>query len=226
MEHFVIQAFNREKSTKGQLNQYRAEGRIPAVVYGAGKAASNLLVNAKEYEKALKSITESTIITLDVEGKKVNAFVKEHQRHAVEKHVLHIDFLEVQEGKKLHARVRLILKGTPVGVTEGGILENPAHDIEVECDPSVLPERIEIDISGLGVNRAFHVRDLAEMPEVKVLTSPDQVIAIVKYAREEVVEKPAEAATAEAAATETAAAAAPAAAADAAAPDAKAKAKA
>lgn len=224
MEHFVIQAFNREKSTKGQLNQYRIDGKIPAVVYGGGKSASNLLVNAKEYEKALKSITESTIITLDIEGKKINAFVKDHQRHAVEKYVLHIDFLEVQEGKKLHARVRLILKGTPVGVVEGGILENPAHDIEVECDPSVLPERIEIDVSGLGVNHAFHVRDLTLSPEVKVLTSPDQVIAIVKYAREEVEEKPAETA-AEAVAGEAAAAAPEAGAAAAtAAPEAKAKA--
>jgi large subunit ribosomal protein L25 len=197
MEHFVIQAFNREKTNKGRLGQFRADGRIPAVVYGGGKQAATLLVNEQEYEKALKSITESTIITLDVEGKKINAFVKAHQRHAVDKNILHIDFLEVQEGKKLHARVRIILKGTPKGVVEGGILENPAHDIEVECDPSVLPERIEIDISDLGVNHAFHVRDLAEMKDVKVLTSPDMVIAIVKYAREEVEEKPAEEAVVE-----------------------------
>jgi large subunit ribosomal protein L25 len=192
MEHFVIQAFNREKTTKGQLHQYRIEGKIPAVVYGGGKAADNLFVYAQEYEKALKSITGSTIITLNVEGRKINAFVKDHQRHAVDKNLLHIDFLEVQEGKKLHARVRIILKGTPIGVVEGGILENPAHDIEVECDPSVLPERIEVDVSGLAVNHAFHVRDLAEMKDVKILTSPDMLIAIVKYAREEVEAKPAE----------------------------------
>lgn len=207
MEHFVLQAFNREKTTKGQLSQYRSEGKIPAVVYGGGKSASNLLVFAHEYEKALKSITGSTIITLDVEGKKINAFVKEHQRHAVDKNLLHIDFLEVQEGKKLHAHVRIILKGTPVGVIEGGILENPAHEIEVECDPSVLPERIEVDVSGLGVNHAFHVRDLAEIKDVKVLTNPDTVVAIVKYAREEAVAAPAEAAPAEAAAGDASAAA-------------------
>jgi len=208
MEHFVIQAFNREKTNKGQLGQFRAEGRIPAVVYGGGKQAAHLLVNEKEYEKALKSITESTIITLDVEGKKINAFVKAHQRHAVDKNILHIDFLEVQEGKKLHARVRIILKGTPKGVIEGGILENPAHDIEVECDPSVLPERIEVDVTGLEVNHAFHVRDLAEIKDVKVLSSPDLLIAIVKYAREEVVETPEVAEVPAAAATDAAATAA------------------
>ncbi len=220
MERFVIHAFNREKTTKGALNQYRSEGKIPAVVYGGGKDALCLLVNAPEYEKALKSITESTIIILDVEGRKINAFVKDHQRHAVGKNLLHVDFLEVQEGKKLHARVRIILKGTPVGVVQGGVLEVPAHDIEVECDPSVLPERIEVDVSELGVNHAYHVADLPEMKDVKVLSNGDQVLAIVKYMHEEVEAKPAEAETAEGAAGAEAGAPA----ADAAAPAAEAKA--
>ena len=219
MERFVIHAFNREKTTKGDLNQYRSQGKIPAVVYGGGKDARNLLVTAQEYEKALKSITESTIIILDVEGQKINAFVKDHQRHAVGKNLLHVDFLEVQEGKKLHARVRIILKGTPVGVVQGGVLEVPAHDIEVDCDPSVLPERIEVDVTGLGVNHAFHVADLPEMKDVKVLSSADQVLAIVKYMHEEVEAKPAEAEAAEGAAAEAGAPAA-----DAAAPAAEAKA--
>lgn len=198
MEYFVIKAFNREKATKGELNQHRAAGKIPAVVYGSGKSAIDLFVLEQEYERARKSITESTIITLDIEGKKINAFVKAHQRHPVAKNFLHIDFLEVEEGKKLHARVRLILKGTPAGVLEGGILENPTHDIEVECEPSVLPEKIEIDISGLAANTSFHVRDLEELKGVKVLTNPDTVIASVKFAREEVEEKPEEEVAAEA----------------------------
>ncbi len=214
MEHFVLQAFNREKSTKGQLRQNRVDGKIPAVVYGAGKEASSLFVLASEYEKALKSITESTIITLNIEGRKVDAFVKDHQRHAVEKQLLHIDFLAVEAGKKLHAHVRIILKGSPIGVKEGGVLETPQHDIEVECDPSVLPEKIEIDVSSLGVNHSFHVRDLPALKDVKVLTSPDMVLASVKFARGE----------AAPAAAETAEPVAEAAAATAAAPAAEAKA--
>ena len=116
---------------------------------------------------------------------KVDAFVKDHQRHAVEKQLLHIDFLAVEAGKKLHAHVRIILKGSPIGVKEGGVLETPQHDIEVECDPSVLPEKIEIDVSSLGVNHSFHVRDLPALKDVKVLTSPDMVLASVKFARGE-----------------------------------------
>jgi large subunit ribosomal protein L25 len=186
MEKFVLQALNRTKSTKGELNKYRHEGKIPAVVYGGGKDSVNLFVYKTEYEKALKSITESTIIALDVEGKKLKVFVKEHQRSAVEKNLLHIDFLEVQEGKILHAHVRIFIHGTPVGVVAGGILENPTHEIEVACDPSVLPERIEIDVTSLEVNHAIHVRDLPVMENVKVLTNGDTVVAAVKYAKKEV----------------------------------------
>lgn len=186
MEHFVLQAFHREKGTKGDLNAYRREGKIPAVVYGGGKAARNIFVFAHEYEKALKNITESTIITLALEGEKIAAFVKDHQRSPVDKDFLHIDFLEVQAGKKLRARVRLHLVGTPQGVLDGGILENPAHDIEVECDPSVLPEKIDIDVSSLLANHAIYVRDLPEMKDVRILSSQDMVIAIVKFMREEV----------------------------------------
>ncbi|MEW6548480.1 MAG: 50S ribosomal protein L25 [Spirochaetota bacterium] len=185
MNHFVLQAFNRVKSTKGELNTFRKEGKIPAVVYGAGKEAANLFVFKHEYEKALKSITESTIITLDIEGRKINVFVKEHQRAAVSKDLLHIDFLEVQEGKVLHAHVRIRLNGTPKGVVAGGVLENPTHEVEVACDPSVLPEHIDLDISGLEVNHAIHVRDIPAMEGVKILANPDTVIAAVKFARHE-----------------------------------------
>ena len=186
MEKFVLQAFNRAKTTKGELNTFRREGKIPAVVYAGGKEAASLFVYRAEYEKALKSITESTIIGLDVEGRKLKVFVKAHQRSAVVKDLLHIDFLEVQEGKILHARVRIFLQGTPIGVVAGGILENPTHEIEVACDPSVLPERINIDVSSLEVNHAIHVRDLPAMENVKILASPDTVIAAVKYAKKEV----------------------------------------
>ncbi|MFZ2780560.1 MAG: 50S ribosomal protein L25 [Rectinemataceae bacterium] len=190
MEHFVINASNRELTTKGGLRQNRISGKIPAVVYGSGKAARPILVDEKEFLKALASITESTIIDLDVEGKKVQAFVKERQRHAVTQQILHIDFLEVVKGKLLHARVHLHLVGIPAGVREGGVLENPAHEIEVECDPSVLPEKIDVDVTELQVNGVIHVRDLSIAAGVKVLSSPELVVAMVKFARAEEVAEP------------------------------------
>jgi len=84
----------------------------------------------------------------------------------------------------LRAKVTIQLKGNPIGVREGGVLEFPLHEVEVECLPKDLPERIEVDISSLGTNQSIHVRDLALGESVRLITGADQVIALVKYARE------------------------------------------
>lgn len=204
MDHFILQAFSRELTTKGDIKKARKEGRIPAVVYGGGINPKNIFIPASEYVKVQKNLTESTIITLDIEGTKIDAFVKEHQKSAVAKDLLHIDFLAIQAGKKIHARVPLHLVGTPKSVLEGGILEHLTHEIEIECDPSILPEKIDIDVTSLEINHPIHIRDISVDAAVKVLTNAETVVAIVKYAKHEEV---AAAAPAEAASTEAAPAA-------------------
>ncbi|MDA8426029.1 MAG: 50S ribosomal protein L25 [Treponema sp.] len=212
MNHPVLSAVARSTTTKGELRQFRMAGRIPAVIYGGGQAAVHILLNEQEFIKATTGISESTILDIDVGGKKMQAFVKEHQRDTLSGKIIHVDLLEVVSGRSIHAKVPLHLFGTPVGVKEGGILENPAHEVEVECDPSRLPEKIEVDISGLQANHSIHVRDIAAIEGVKILTSPELVVAVVKFAKAEVVETPAAAETTVAAGTAAAPGAAPAAA--------------
>lgn len=185
MDHFILQAFNRELTTKGNINKARKEGRIPAVVYGGGISPKNIFIPKSEYIKVHKNLTESTIITLDIEGTKIDAFVKDHQKSTVTKDLLHIDFLAVQAGKKIHAHVPLHLAGTPKSVLEGGILEYLTHEIEIECDPSVLPEKIDIDVSHLEINHPIHVRDIPVEQGMRVITNPETVVAVVKYAKHE-----------------------------------------
>jgi large subunit ribosomal protein L25 len=190
MNHPVLSAVARSTTTKGELRQFRAAGRIPAVIYGGGQAAVHVLLDEKEFIKATTGISESTILSIDIEGKKTQAFVKEHQRDTLSGKIIHVDLLEVVNGRSIHARVPIHLVGSAIGVREGGILENPAHEIEVECDPSRLPEKVEIDISGLQANHSIHVRDIPALEGVKVLTSPELVVAAVKFAKAEVVETP------------------------------------
>jgi large subunit ribosomal protein L25 len=190
MNQSVLKATPRAETTKGELNKHRAEGRIPAVIYGGGEAATPIFLDEKEFLKVAAGISESTILSLDVDGKKTRAFVKARQRNSISTKIIHIDFLEVVSGRLLHARVPLHLVGIPVGVREGGVLENPAHEIEVECDPDHLPEQIEVDVSELHANHSIHVRELKIADKVKVLSSPELVVAVVKYMKEEVVETP------------------------------------
>lgn len=201
MSHRVINAQPRAEMTKGELRALRGAGKIPAVVYGGGSEAVQLLLDGAEFQKATTGITESTILTLSLGDKEREVFVKERQRDALSNKIIHVDFLEIEKDRSLHARVPFRLVGTPVGVKSGGILENPAHEIEVECLPRYLPEKIEVDVSNLEVNHSIHVRDIHLAPEVKVLSSSELVVALVKFAKIEVEETAApaaEAATAEA----------------------------
>jgi large subunit ribosomal protein L25 len=169
------------------------------VLYGRSGSSLTIDLDGRDFSSQVKNISESTIVQVEVEGKTYEAFVKDTQRSIVAGSILHVDFYEVESGVALRARVSLHLTGNPVGVREGGILESPLHEVEVECLPKDLPERIEVDISELRVNQSLHVRDLKLGEGVRLVSNEDQVIALVKYAREESAAAPEEAAVAQAA---------------------------
>ena len=208
MSKVVLQAKSRQKQGSAESRRIRKNGRIPAVIYGRSVKALPIDLDASDFLKGTKGISESTIVKVEVDGKSYDAFVKDTQRNIIDGNILHIDFYEVESGVALRAKVSLIFNGNPIGVREGGMLETPLHEIEIECLPKDLPERIEIDISGLKANQSMHVRDIPLAEGVKLHTNPDQVFALVKFAKIEVVEPTAaEAAAAEAAAAGAAGAA-------------------
>ena len=201
MSNVVVSAKNRQVSGSAESRRIRRNGRIPAVLYGRTGKAISLDLDALEFVRSVKGISESTIVKVDVEGKSYDAFVKDTQRHIIDGKILHVDFYEVESGVVLRARVSLQIKGNPIGVREGGILETPLHEIEVECLPKDLPERIEVDVSELRVNQALHVRDIVLAEGVRLISGVDQVVALVKFAKAEAAPAvEAEAATAAAAA--------------------------
>jgi len=188
MSKVVLVARNRQSKGSVEARRTRRAGRIPAVLYGRSGKAISIDLDAMEFATGVKNISESTIVKVEVEGKSYDAFVKDTQRNIIGGNILHVDFYEVESGVSLRARVPIQLKGNAMGVRDGGILEFPLHEIEVECLPADLPERIELDISNLGVNQSIHVRDIPLSDAIRVISAEDQVVALVKYAKEEVVE--------------------------------------
>jgi large subunit ribosomal protein L25 len=154
-------------------------------MYGRAGQAQPIELDALEFINSVRGISESTIVKLEIDGKSHEAFVKDTQRDITNGNILHVDFYEVESGVTLRAKVSLHIQGNPVGVREGGILETPLHEIEVECLPKNLPERIEVDISELKVNQSIHVRDLKLGDDVRLISNSDQVIALVKFAKAE-----------------------------------------
>ena len=185
MSNVVLSANNRQDSGSAAARRIRRSGRIPAVLYGRAGKAISLDLDALEFTRSAKHISDSTIVKIDVAGKSYDVFVKDTQRNIIDGNILHIDFYEVESGVALRAKVSLLIKGNPAGVREGGVFENPLHEIELECLPKDLPPRIEVDVSALKVNEAIHVRDIPLAAGVKLISSPDQVVALVKFARAE-----------------------------------------
>jgi large subunit ribosomal protein L25 len=200
MANVQFAAKKRMERGSAAVSRLRRSGRIPAVIYGHNEAVS-LDLDEREFVGGIKGITESTIVKVAFDGAAHDAFVKSTQRNITTGKILHVDFYEIEPGKILRTKVSVKTFGNPSGVRDGGVLEVPLHDIEVECLPKDLPPRIDVDISSLKANQAVHVRDLHLADGVKLISSADKVIALVKFARQDKASA-AEAAAAEGAAEE------------------------
>ena len=159
-------------------------GYIPAVIYGK-QAPAHCAVVAKEFLMKKHHFTGSTIITLDVEGQKHMVFVKTFQENLLKGIVNHIDFYEVTAGEKVRTHVGIELVGNPVGVRNGGVLEQVLHEIDVECLPKDLPSIIQVDVAALDINDAVRVAQIVVPEGVKIHTPEDETVATVKAVKVE-----------------------------------------
>ncbi len=165
-----LAAQTRSGAGRTEVKKLRAEGKVPAVIYGANQPSINLQLGARDVVEVLKHSTgEQMLVELEInDGASVSnrlALIQEVQHHAVRSIVLHVDFHAVSADQKLHAHVTVETHGDAVGVkTYGGRLDVLLHSIEVECLPKDLPELITIDVSALNVGEAIHLRDL-HLPE-------------------------------------------------------------
>lgn len=182
MEHVVI-AEKRTEVGKGPNHRLRQSGRIPAVVYGHDEAFS-ISLDERDFMRDFKNVSESTILSLAIGKTKRDVLIKDYQENVINGRILHVDFFEVEAGKKLRTHVAIHLVGTPPEVREGGILENPLHEVEIECLPKDLVEAIDVSIDTLSSAHALHVGDISAPAGVKILTNSDAVIAAVVHHKE------------------------------------------
>ncbi len=211
MEEKVLAACRRTVFGKTAAAKCRSTGRLPAVIYDREGHSTAIDVPYQEFEKLFKTVTESTLISIKLDEKdEYEVFIKDYQYDIVSDKVFHADFYAVERGQLLRTKIQIRLSGSPEACRQGAVLETGIAELEVECLPRDLPERIVVNVEKLGANEAIHVRDIKVPEGVKVLTDTDLAVAMVKFAKEE-----APAATDEAAADAAASA-------DAAAPEAKA----
>ena len=160
------------------------KGEIPAVVYGKQEPI-HIVINAKEFMMKKHTFSESTLISLNVDGTEHKVFVKTYQEDLLKGIVKHVDFYEVTFGVLVKTRVRVELTGTPYGCKAGGVLDQVIHEIDIECFPRHLPQAITADVTNLQINEGIRVSDLNVPAEIKVLSDLNATVATVKGVKEE-----------------------------------------
>jgi large subunit ribosomal protein L25 len=200
MEKVLINASTRTVTGK-KVGILRREGMLPGVLYGHNFTSTPIVMNLKEATKALSSVTESSIVNVRVDGKDNATLVREKQRDFIRGTLRHVDFQVISLTERLRARVSIELTGVSPAVKNfNGLVLAGINDLEVECLPEYLPEKILVDISILEqIGSAIHVSDLSLDSHISILTrSDEQVVHIVmQKVEEEAVAEVVEAAEAE-----------------------------
>lgn len=182
-----LKAWKREGTGKGAARKLRAAGRVPAVIYGKDLEPISIEIDAMEAGHLFQAISvENTIVDVEIEGEKEphQTLVREVQAHPHRMELIHVDFYRIQKGVAVAVEVPVHLEGTPVGVKQhGGNLEQIIHELPVECIPSLIPESIVVDVSGLDIEESLHVSDIT-LPEGVVATiDPERTICNVAVPR-------------------------------------------
>jgi len=182
----------KEKGTR-QMNRLRGQGRIPAVVYGGERKGSTALsVDGHEFTRVLQK--GERVLSLKIGDQAAQVLVKDVQYDALGEEILHVDFNELRAGETIELSVAVVLRGVPKGAADGGMLNQMLHEIEIECSPTAIPERITVDVTNLEIGDAIHISEL-KLPEgVNVLDKGTAVVASCTEARKEEEPAPVEAA--------------------------------
>ncbi|MCQ2579542.1 MAG: 50S ribosomal protein L25 [Treponemataceae bacterium] len=180
MDNLVLAAKERKESGKAVAKKLRSAGRLPAVMYNSKGEATMLDIDELEFTKLWKVATPTTLITLDVNGKKSLAFIKDTEYDIKADKNLHVDFHVIDESKVLKATIKVQVSGSPIGVREGGFFELGTKEIVIECLPKDLPVRLVVDVTDLKMGASMAVKDINLPKGVKVVSDSEAVIARVR----------------------------------------------
>ncbi|MFD2870098.1 50S ribosomal protein L25 [Kurthia sp. 3B1D] len=174
-----IKAKAREAHKRSVKTELRKTGYVPAIVYGFKTESTPIAVNEKELEKTIRTEGRNAILSLDVDGKKVNAVLKEVQKEPLKGKLIHLDFLAVSMRQELEVEVPVVATGTSVGVKEGGVLQQPNRELKLTVKPSDIPENIEVDITELAIGDTLTVGDIRDKVDFTIVDEDDVVLVTV-----------------------------------------------
>lgn len=180
MAEVKLSVERRDSTGKGVARRARVAGKVPGVVYGRGMEPVPITVDRREFVTALHTDAGmNVLLSLQLEGEAIPALARDLQRDPVKGTLLHADFVKVDLTIEVEVDVPVHTVGESPGVKEGGVLEQPLHEVHVRCLPTDVPEQIEADISALDIGDSLRVSDLAAGRAFTILNDPDQPVITI-----------------------------------------------
>ena len=173
INHFELNAVDRsaEQQGKGASRRLRKQNLVPAIIYGGNEEPTSISIKINELVKSLEfEAFFSHILTINVDGVEHQAVIKDLQRHPAKGFPMHADFQRIVNGQKIHMNVPVHFTGREdaPGTAAAGVLSTLVSDIEIICIPSLLPEYLEVDVSGMEIGDLFRLSDIT-LPEGVVI---------------------------------------------------------
>ncbi len=182
-----IKVSPRTQTGKGPARRGRVAGIIPAVLYGEGKEAVSISMDAKEFEHLVhSSLGEHAVLQVEVEGRPElsgPSMIKAIQHHPIREHVVHADFLRIKLDETITTLIPINITGRCKGIVEGGVPDQQLRELEIECLPLYVPEQFDLDITELHIGDLMHVSDLKTPENVKIVTDPERTVIAIHAPR-------------------------------------------
>jgi large subunit ribosomal protein L25 len=175
----TIQAMNRTEFTNSAKRKIRESGQIPAIIYGKAIESKPVAIDSIELIKTLREEGKNTIIKLSVDGSSHAVMLYEMQTDPLKNEIVHADFCIVDMQSEIEVEVPIHLIGEAQGVKDGGVLQQPLHQITISAKPGKIPQTIEADISSLGVNETVLIKDIPSNADYSFVQDEETVIASI-----------------------------------------------
>lgn len=175
----VLAAKARTEFHQSTLKEIRDQGDIPAIVYGAKLESKPVTINSKDLTKTLQANGRNGIISLKLNGDNWNVILNEYQTDPIKKDIIHVDFLTVDMSIDIQVNVRIQLDGEAPGVKDGGVLQQPLHELSITTMPNNIPQEIHVDISHLQVGDNLTIADISSANGVTINHDQDEVVVTI-----------------------------------------------
>ncbi len=186
----VLKATRRSQTGSRRTRRLRREGQIPGIIYGHGEDPEPISLHTHDVEVVI--LRGERLLEIDLEGKTQNALIKEVQYDTFGHDVLHMDLARVDLDERVEVTIPVVLRGTPAGVDQGGVLQQVGTSVTIETLVRAIPEDIRLMIGEMNVGDILHIGDLPLPEGAKLLDDPDGVVCSVTMVAEEVEAAPEE----------------------------------